>query len=462
MRIEKDSLGTVEVPQAAYFGGQTQRARENFRVGSELFPAEWIAAHALVKKVAATVNCKLGSLDERLSEAIGQAADEVIAGSLAEQFPLSVWQSGSGTQFNMNVNEVIATRANELLVGKRTTKDGPVHPNDHVNMAQSTNDTVGTSMHIAAVAAIESALLPNLRKLTETLEGKAAEFEQIIKVGRTHLQDATPITLGQEFSGYAAQLTQAGGLIVSACENLYELCIGGTAVGTGLNTKCGFDSAMTEEIAKLTGKPFRPAANKFALIAAHDAIANTSGSLRTLAGAMLKIVNDIRHLATGPRCGLGELVLPANEPGSSIMPGKVNPTQCEMVSMVVCRVYGNDCAIAMAAAAGSFELNAYKPLLGFSLLESIRLLADACGSFDAKCACGITADTEKIAGYLENSLMLVTALNKHIGYDKAAEIALTAWRQKKTLRATAVELGYVTGEQFDQWIDPAKMVGPEK
>jgi len=456
MRQEKDALGEVLVPQDKYYGAQTQRACENFKIGAERFPAELIRSHALVKKAAARVNGQIGLLEKKLAEPIEQAADEIIAGKLDDHFPLVIWQSGSGTQFNMNVNEVIANRANELLGAKPGAKS-PVHPNDHVNMGQSTNDTVGTSIYVAAVTAIQEKFLGPLKALTAVLDQKSLAFKDIVKIGRTHLQDATPLTLGQEFSGYAAQLAQATENIEGTLEHLSELSIGGTAVGTGLNTPKGFDEKMAQEISSLSGYPFRPARNKFAVIAAHDAVVSASGALKTLAGALFKIANDIRWLGSGPRCGLGEIVLPENEPGSSIMPGKINPSQCEMVSMVVCQVYGNDTAIAMAGAMGNFELNVYKPLLGFALLQSIRLLGDACRSFNEKCVIGIQPNQKKIDEHLNNSLMLATALNRHIGYDKAAEIALKAYREEKTLKEAALELGYVNAKDFDAWVKPEDM-----
>ncbi len=461
MRKEKDALGEVLVPEDRYFGAQTQRASQNFKIGSERFPAEMISAHALVKKAAARVNKSLGLLDEQIARAIEQAADEVIAGKWDDHFPLVIWQSGSGTQFNMNVNEVIANRAIELLGGTIGTKH-PVHPNDHVNMSQSTNDTVPTSMHIAAVLAIKKNLLPSLKQLQEALEKKADEFKDIVKIGRTHLQDATPLTLGQEFSGYAAQIEVAREAIENSLNHLLELPIGGTAVGTGLNTREGYDRKMVEEISLITGEPFKLARNKFAGLAAHDAIVEVSGALKVLGAALMKIANDIRWLASGPRSGLGEITLPANEPGSSIMPGKINPTQSEMVTMVVCQVYGNDATIAMAGSQGNFELNVFKPVIAYNLLQSINLLADASRSFREKCVVGIQANRIKIQANLENSLMLVTALNRHIGYDKAAEIALKAYREEKTLKQAALELGYLTEEQFEAWVRPEKMIAPDK
>lgn len=460
MRKEKDTLGEVLVPADKYYGAQTQRAYENFRIGNERFPQEMIRAHALVKKAAALVNHDLGLLDGKLSQAIVQAADEVITGRFDDHFPLVIWQSGSGTQFNMNVNEVIANRASELLGGSIGSKS-PVHPNDHVNMSQSTNDTVPTSMHIAAARACSDNLLPALQGLTEAFSAKAQEFSNIIKIGRTHLQDATPLTLGQEFSGYAAQLQAARQTIENTLEQIFELPIGATAVGTGLNTKVGYDQKMIERISELTHLPFKLTPNKFAGIAAHDAVVALSGALKTLAAALMKIANDIRWLAAGPRCGIGELILPVNEPGSSIMPGKVNPTQCEMVTMVVCQVYGNDTAIALAGSQGNFELNVYKPLLAYALLQSINLLADALQSFNEKCIAGIVPNQKRITEHLNNSLMLVTALNRHIGYDKAAQIALKAWREDKTLKQAALELNYLTTEQFDQFIRPENMTRPD-
>jgi len=461
MRKEKDAFGEVLVPNDMYYGAQTQRARENFQVGNQWFPVEFIGSHAVVKRAAAQVNCDMGTLDKKLAKAIIQAADEVIAGKFDDHFPVVIWQSGSGTQFNMNVNEVIANRANEILGGELGSKI-PVHPNDHVNMSQSTNDTIPTSIHISAVVSIREKLLLRLGELLSALELKALAFKDIVKIGRTHLQDATPLTLGQEFSGYAAQISQAIRVVENCLDHLYELCIGGTAVGTGINTKVGFDKKVVEEISRMTGYPFRVAGNKFAAMAAHDAIVESSGALKATAAAMMKIANDIRWLASGPRCGIGEIILPANEPGSSIMPGKVNPSQCEMVSMVVCMVYGNDAAISMAGAMGNFELNVYKPLLAYTLLQSITLLKDAAKSFNDKCVIGIEANQERIRENLNSSLMLATALNKRIGYDKAAEIALKAWRENKSLKESAVELGYLTARQFDNWVRPEDMVGPDK
>ena len=457
MRREKDALGEVLVPEDKYYGAQTQRAAENFKVGSEKLPKEFIQAHAIVKKAAAIVNFELGSLKKEISDAICQAADDVIDGKFDDQFPLVIWQSGSGTQSNMNVNEVIANRAIEILGGTIGTKS-PVHPNDHVNMSQSTNDTFPTSIHISAVIAAQSRLIPALDELFVTLEQKSTDFNDIVKIGRTHLQDATPLTLGQEFSGYAAQLKSCKVGLTNGIDPLYELCVGGTAVGTGLNTKSDYAQKMAEKISDLTGYPFQSAENKFAAMAAHDAVVGFSGALKTLAAALMKIANDIRWLGSGPRSGLGELILPANEPGSSIMPGKVNPTQCEMMTMVACQVFGNDCSIGIAGSMGNFELNVFKPLLGFNILQSINLLSDACRSFCLHCIKGISANKKRINEHVENSLMLVTALNKHIGYDKAAEIALKAWRTDKTLIEVAVDLGYLTAEEFGKWVRPEEMV----
>ncbi|NOY77602.1 MAG: class II fumarate hydratase [Calditrichaeota bacterium] len=461
MRVERDSLGEVEVPADVYYGAQTQRAVENFRIGQEKFPREFIRAHAIVKKAAAIVNHLQGRLDEKISRAIQQAADEVIDGKLDDQFPLVIWQSGSGTQFNMNMNEVIANRAIEILGGKMGTKS-PVHPNDHVNMSQSTNDTIPASMYLSAVISIRENLIPELEKLQKSLEKKGEDFKDIIKIGRTHLQDATPLTLGQEFSGYAAQVETAREAVEKTLDHLYELPIGGTAVGTGLNTKKGYDVKMAQEISRLTGFPFRVSRNKFAGLAAHDAVVEASGALKTLAAALNKIANDIRWLGSGPRCGIGELKLPANEPGSSIMPGKINPTQAEMVTMVAAQVFGNDVTINVAGANGNFELNVYKPLLAFTILQSIRLLADSVKSFCEKMVDGIEPNPERIHQHVTDSLMLVTALNRYIGYDKASKIALKAWRENKTLKQAALELGFLTEKQFDEWVQPEKMIGPEE
>ena len=461
MRKEKDALGDVLVPKDRYYGAQTQRACENFCVGDERFPVAFIRAHAQVKQAAATVNEKLGALEAKLAEAIRDAADDVIAGKYDDHFPLTIWQSGSGTQTNMNVNEVIANRANELLGCGLGTKS-PVHPNDHVNCSQSTNDTVPTSMHIACVVSLRESLLPALLQLETSLRAKADAFADIVKIGRTHLQDATPLTLGQEFSGYVAQLAASRAAIEASLPELQQLAIGGTAVGTGLNTQKGFDTMMAEEISRITGYDFSVQDNKFAGLAAHDAVVRLSGVLKSLAAALMKIANDIRWLGGGPRSGLGELELPANEPGSSIMPGKVNPTQCEMVTMVCCRVFGNDAAIGMAGSQGNFELNVYKPLMAHGILQSIELLGQASASFAANCVAGIEPNTKRIGEHVENSLMLVTALNRHIGYDRAAQVALKAWREGSSLREAALALEYVTGDEFDAWVKPETMIGPSE
>lgn len=461
MRKEKDALGEVLVPEDKYFGAQTQRASENFKIGMEYFPKEMIRAHAMVKKAAARVNTSLSGLDKKIAETIVKAADEVIEGKLDAHFPLVIWQSGSATQFNMNVNEVIANRSIEMLGGKMGTK-APVHPNDHVNMSQSTNDTIPTSMHIAIVIAVKEKLLPAVKYLQKGLEKKAKEFKKIVKIGRTHLQDATPLTLGQEFSGYAAQLDQAGETIENSLGHLYELAIGGTAVGSGLNTKVGYDNKMVAEINKITGYSFKVGRNKFAGLAAHDAVVEASGALKVLGAALMKIANDIRWLGSGPRSGLGELNLPANEPGSSIMPGKINPTQSEMVTQVVCQVYGNDTTISMAGSMGNFELNVFKPLMIFNIMQSINILSDACKSFQDKAISGVEANLKNIKSHLTNSLMLVTSLNRHIGYDKAAQMALKAWREDKTLKEAGLELGFLSEDEFDQWVRPENMTGPTK
>lgn len=460
MRVEKDALGTVNVPDDKYYGAQTQRAVENFKIGREYFPKEFIKAHAIVKKAASIVNLKLGNINKQVSGAIQRAADEIIEGQLDDHFPLVIWQSGSATQFNMNMNEVIANRAIEILGGKLGSKN-PVHPNDHVNNSQSTNDTIPVSMHISSYLTIMERLLPEVQALAETFNQKAESFKNIIKIGRTHLQDATPLTLGQEFSGYAAQLEQCKEAIYNTLVHLSEIAIGGTAVGTGLNTKAGYDELMAEEISRITGHSFRVCRNKFAGLAAHDAIVETSGALKMLAAALMKIANDMRWLASGPRSGLGEINLPANEPGSSIMPGKVNPTQPEMITMVACQVFGNDVTIGMAGSMGNLELNVFKPLMAYNILQSITILSDACRSFRKNCISGVEPNLKTINKNLQNSLMLVTALNRHIGYDKAAQIALKAWKEDKSLKEAALESGFLTGEEFDKWVRPETMTGPE-
>jgi fumarate hydratase class II len=458
-RKETDTMGAIEVPADRYWGAQTQRSLEHFRIGSERFPREMIRALGLVKKACAMVNGELGLLAEDLTGAIIRASDEVIAGSLDGHFPLVVWQTGSGTQSNMNANEVISNRAIELLGGELGSK-APVHPNDHVNRSQSSNDVFPTAMHVAAVEQIAGRLIPAVEALRQTLDEKARAFSGIVKIGRTHLQDATPLRLGQEFSGYVAMLDQARAAIRAALPGLHELAIGGTAVGTGLNAPAGFGERVAAQLAALTGHPFVSAPNKFQALASHEAAVAASGALKTLACALMKIANDIRWLASGPRSGLGELRIPENEPGSSIMPGKVNPTQCEALAMVCAQVLGNDVAIGIGGASGNFELNVFKPVIIHNLLQSIRLLADAAGSFREHCAVGIEPDRERIRLHLENSLMLVTALNPHIGYDKAAQIAKRAHREGTTLREAAVALGYLTAEEFDRLVRPEDMTAP--
>jgi len=458
-RTESDSLGTIEVPADRYWGAQTERSRHHFAIGDDRMPVEVVRAFGLLKKACALVNAELGRLDRRRAELIVRAADEVIEGTLDDHFPLVVWQTGSGTQSNMNANEVIANRAIELAGGRLGSKD-PLHPNDHVNMSQSSNDTFPTAMHLAAATAVVRRLLPSVGALRDALAAKSREFADIVKIGRTHLQDAVPLTLGQEFSGYVAQLDAGLGRIETTLPGLLALAIGGTAVGTGLNAPPGFGEAVAAKLADLTGLGFTTAPNKFAALAAHDELVMASGALRTLAGSLLKIANDIRWLASGPRSGLGELRLPENEPGSSIMPGKVNPTQCEALAMVATQVLGHDTAIAFAGAQGNFELNVYKPLIIFDFLHSVRLLADACRSFREFCVEGIEANRERIAELVERSLMLVTALAPHIGYDKAAAIAHKADHEGLTLREAALALGHVTPEQYDAWVKPAEMARP--
>ncbi|HEO69776.1 MAG TPA: class II fumarate hydratase [Candidatus Hydrogenedentes bacterium] len=460
-RIEKDTLGKMRVPKDRYYGCQTARALENFPIGAERMPLEVVHALALVKKAAALANRDLGLLDGALCDAICRAADEVFDGALDEHFPISMWQTGSGTQTNMNVNEVIANRANELLGGNLGAKT-PVHPNDHVNMSQSSNDVFPTAMHMAAAWALWEKLFPALQRLECALTLKGDDFADVIKIGRTHLMDATPLTLGQEFHAYARQIRKGLMRLTGCLVELGELVIGGTAVGTGLNTKRGYAEKVVACIAELTGRPFEPAKNAFEGMAAHDALVHASGALKTLACSLMKIANDIRWLASGPRCGLGELSLPANEPGSSIMPGKVNPTQCEALVMVCMQVVGNDAAIALAGASGNFELNVCKPVIIYNLLQSIRLLSDAADSFARRCVEGIEPNRERIEAHLENSLMLVTALNKRIGYDNAAAIAKAAHTNGTTLLEEAVSLGYMTEAEFREAVDVRKMIGPEE
>lgn len=459
-RSEKDTMGAVNVPIDAYWGAQTERSRNNFKIGGETLPQPLIEAMALVKKAAAITNAKLGRISDDKRDLIVQAADEIINGALRDQFPLVVWQTGSGTQSNMNMNEVIANRANELA-GQGKGSYQPIHPNDDVNHAQSTNDSFPTTIRVAAARQIVYLLIPAVQKLRDTLASKSEQFAGIVKIGRTHLQDATPLTLGQEFSGYVSQLDHALIRLDAALQGLYELPLGGTAVGTGLNAHPDYAEQVAQTLAALTGVPFVTAPNKFEALAARDAEVFASGALKTLAASLNKIANDVRWLASGPRCGIGELKIPENEPGSSIMPGKVNPTQSEAMTMVVAQVMGNDVTINMAGASGNFELNVFMPVIGYNLLQSIRLLADTCDSFNDHCAVGIEPVTEKIDYFLHNSLMLVTALNRHVGYENAAKIAKTAYKENKTLKQVAVELGLLTDAQFDEWVKPEAMTSPK-
>ncbi|PLK50808.1 class II fumarate hydratase [Uliginosibacterium sp. TH139] len=456
-RLEHDSFGAIAVPAEALWAAQTQRSLEHFRISTERLPLALVHALLRVKRACAQVNGELGLLDAALAEAIARAADELLAGAHADAFPLSVWQTGSGTQSNMNVNEVLANRASELL-GAGRGEARCVHPNDHVNLGQSSNDIFPTAMHVAAAVELTQRLLPALVTLRTTLAAKALAFADIVKIGRTHLQDATPLTLGQEMSGWVAQLEHAERAIRMSLEAVFELAVGGTAVGTGLNTHPRFGAEVAARLAAESGLPFCCAANRFAALAAHDALVSAHGALKTLAVALMKIANDVRWLASGPRCGLGELRLPENEPGSSIMPGKVNPTQCEALTMVCCQVLGNDVALSIGGASGNFELNVFKPLIAHNFLQSVRLLGDAMASFDTHCAQGIEPDRARIAELLGHSLMLVTALSPHIGYDRAAAIAKHAHANALSLRDAAQALGYVSAAQFDAWVRPEKML----
>ena len=460
-RQERDSFGPIEVPAERLWGAQTQRSLEHFHISSERMPEEIVLALAEVKRACAVVNRDLDLLPPEKAQAIAQAADEILAGKHAQEFPLSVWQTGSGTQSNMNLNEVLANRASELLGGERGMKR-LVHPNDEVNLGQSSNDIFPTAMHVAAVNGMLHRLLPALRTLRATLNHKAGEFAPIVKIGRTHLQDATPLTLGQEFSGYVAQLDLAETLVTAALAPLYQLAVGGTAVGTGLNTHAESGERVAAELAQRNGTPYRSAPNKFAALAANDALVAAHGALKTLAAALMKIANDVRWLASGPRSGLGEISIPENEPGSSIMPGKVNPTQCEALTMLCCQVFGNDVAINFGGASGNFELNVFKPLIAHNFLQSVRLLGDGMASFEEHCVRGITANRARIEELMERSLMLVTALTPHIGYDRAAEIAKRAHHEGSTLKQAAVTLGYVTAEQFDLWVRAEDMTGSKR
>ncbi|XP_076314162.1 fumarate hydratase, mitochondrial-like isoform X3 [Tachypleus tridentatus] len=460
-RIETDTFGELEVPVDKYYGAQTMRSMMNFNIGgqSEKMPLPVIKAFGILKKAAAEVNREFG-LDKKIADAICQAADEVIDGTLQDHFPLVIWQTGSGTQTNMNVNEVIANRAIEILGGKLGSKS-PVHPNDHVNKSQSSNDTYPTAMHIAVAMEIELSLLPSLKTLHEALLKKSEEFKDIVKIGRTHTQDAVPLTLGQEFGGYAAQIEMGIERVKATLPRLHCLAAGGTAVGTGLNTRIGFAEKVASKIAEITSLPFVTASNKFEALASHDTMVEVSGATNVIACSLMKIANDIRFLGSGPRCGLGELILPENEPGSSIMPGKVNPTQCEAITMVAAQVMGNHVAVTIGGSNGHFELNVFKPMIVANLLRSSRLIADSCVSFTNNCVAGIQANKERISKLLNESLMLVTALNPHIGYDKAAKIAKTAHKDGATLKETAIKLGLLTSEQFDKLVKPEEMLGPK-
>ena len=458
-RTETDSMGAIEVDAARYWGAQTQRSLQNFRIGSERMPRELVHALAAIKKASALVNRDLGLLPDDKARLIAAAADEVLRGELDGEFPLVVWQTGSGTQTNMNVNEVIANRAIELAGGRRGAKQ-PIHPNDHVNLSQSSNDVFPAAIHVAVADRVAAHLLPSVARLRDTLAARSRAFADIVKIGRTHLQDATPLTLGQEISGWVAQLDHGIAAIRAALPGVHELALGGTAVGTGLNTHPEYAVRVAAKLAELTGRPFVTAPNKFAALAGHDAVVGHHGMIKLLATSLMKIANDVRWLASGPRSGLGELIIPENEPGSSIMPGKVNPTQCEALTMVCAQVMGNDVAISIAGASGNFELNVYKPVIANAALQSIRLVGDACVSFDEHCARGIEPNRAEIDRKLRGSLMLVTALAPHIGYDKAAQVAKHAHATGALLRDAAIELGYVSGEDFDRWVRPEDMVAP--
>ncbi len=458
-RTESDSMGSMEVPQHRYWGAQTQRSLRYFNIGRDLMPPELIHAFGVLKKAAAQVNQDLGKLDEEKAGLITRAAEEVTSGALDDHFPLHIWQTGSGTQTNMNVNEVISNRAIELAGGAMGSKK-PIHPNDHVNMSQSSNDTFPTAMHIAAAIAVKENLTPAVEQLRDTLNQKAEAFKDVVKIGRTHLQDATPLTVGQEFSGWVALLDRDVARLQFALDGLYDLAIGGTAVGTGVNAHPEFGERAAAKIAELTGLPFRSHPNKFAALSAHDELVAASGILKTLAASLNKIANDVRWLASGPRCGLGEIIIPENEPGSSIMPGKVNPTQCEALTMVAAQVMGNDAVIGFAGSQGNFQLNVFKPVIIHNFLHSVRLLADSCRSFREYCAAGIELDLDQIDEYVKSSLMLVTALSPVVGYDRAAQIAHTAHLEGSSLREAAVKLGHLSAEEFDRWVKPEQMISP--
>ena len=460
-RTERDSLGPIEVPSNKYYGAQTQRSLDNFKIGNQRFPREFIRAYGILKKSAASVNHSYGNLEDSIKDAIHKAAEEVIEGKLDDHFPLVVWQTGSGTQTNMNFNEVISNRAIEILGGEIGSKD-PIHPNDHVNMSQSTNDTFPTAINIAAVESVTNSLIPTLEILKESLDKKSKKFEDIIKVGRTHLQDATPLSLGQEFSGYVSAIDHGINRLKKALDHCLELAAGGTAVGTGINTVEGFGKDIAKEIKKITGQNFRTADNKFEALGGQDCIVELSGVLKVIASSLFKIANDIRWLASGPRSGIGEITLPANEPGSSIMPGKVNPTQCEAMTMVCTQVMGNDVSITFAGASGNFELNVYRPVMAYNILESIKLLSDASESFTKNTVVGIEPNLDRINDNLYNSLMLVTALNPKIGYDKAAAVAKNSYKKNISLKESVIQLGYLTADEFDQLVQPKDMISPSK
>ncbi len=458
-RKEKDSIGYIKVPANKYWAAQTQRSIQNFKIGGQQMPKEVIEAFAILKKAAALTNAELGVLPKKTAKLIGKVCDEILAGKLEDQFPLVVWQTGSGTQSNMNVNEVIANRGHVINGGKLSDERKTLHPNDDVNKSQSSNDTFPTAMHIAAYKKIMEVTLPGMEALKATLTAKSKEFKKVVKIGRTHFMDATPVTVGQELSGYVSQLDHGIATIKNSLAHLSELALGGTAVGTGLNTPKGYDKLVAKHIAKLTGLPFKTAKNKFEALAAHDAIVESHGALKTVAVSLMKIGNDIRMLASGPRSGIGELIIPANEPGSSIMPGKVNPTQSEALTMAMAQVMGNDVAINIGGATGHFELNVFKPMMIYNFLMSAQLIGDACRSFNDNCAKGITPNYDRIEEQLNNSLMLVTALNTKIGYDKAASIAKKAYKEGTTLKEAALKLGYLTEKEFDAWVRPKDMVG---
>ena len=462
VRVEKDTMGPIEVPADKYWGAQTQRSKENFTIGGQQMPQEVIEAFAILKKSAAQANAELGVLAQDKADVISQVCDEILDGKLNDQFPLVVWQTGSGTQSNMNVNEVVANRAHVVLGGNLMDEKKKIHPNDDVNKSQSSNDTFPTAMHIAAYKKVVEHTLPMIKKLRDTLHSKSEEFMDVVKIGRTHLMDATPLTLGQELSGYVKQLEYGARALENTLDHLKDLALGGSAVGTGLNTPAGYAELVAEKISKYAGHEFRTAPNKFEALAAHDAMVETSGALKQLAVSLMKIANDIRLLASGPRSGIAEILIPENEPGSSIMPGKVNPTQAEAMTMVCAQVIGNDVAISVGGMNGHFELNVFKPVMIYNLLMSAQLIGDACDSFDKHCAVGIEPNRERIKHNLENSLMLVTALNPHIGYDNAAKIAKKAHKEGTTLRQAAIDLELLTNEQFDEWVRPEDMIGSLK